>query len=90
MSFQKLSLHVILSPKTTAEQLTNETRVLLEGLSDDDFDKIISTSQAFGQDVPGSVLLAMSLDHEIHHKGQLFVYARMLGFDKVPPFAMMK
>ena len=32
------------------------------------------------------VLLTTVYEHEIHHKGQLFVYARMIGADSLPFF----
>ncbi|GIO93831.1 MULTISPECIES: DinB family protein [Paenibacillus] len=35
---------------------------------------------------PGSVWLGNMVDHEIHHKGQLFTYARSVGIEKLPFF----
>lgn len=35
---------------------------------------------------PGSFWLSNAIDHEIHHKGQLFTYVRMTGVEKVPFF----
>ena len=35
---------------------------------------------------PGSYWLSNAMDHEIHHKGQLFTYVRMIGVEKVPFF----
>lgn len=35
---------------------------------------------------PRVKLLTIANDHEIHHKGQLFVYARMVGIEKLPFF----
>ncbi|WP_349679045.1 MULTISPECIES: DinB family protein [Aneurinibacillus] len=26
------------------------------------------------------------IDHEVHHKGQLFLYARLIGIEKLPFF----
>lgn len=34
----------------------------------------------------GSTFLTIMYDHEIHHKGQLFVYLRLLGKEKLPFF----
>jgi len=36
--------------------------------------------------MPGMVLLESGKDHEIHHKGQLFTYARLLGIKSLPFF----
>jgi len=35
---------------------------------------------------PREKILIIANDHEIHHKGQLFVYARMIGVEKLPFF----
>lgn len=41
----------------------------------------------FNKDIaPGSFWLSNAIDHEIHHKGQLFTYARMVGVKEVPFF----
>ncbi|MEK4357699.1 DinB family protein [Paenibacillus sp. FSL M7-1455] len=32
----------------------------------------------------GRLWLETAKDHEIHHKGQLFTYARMIGVEKLP------
>ncbi|MBP1949408.1 DinB family protein [Virgibacillus litoralis] len=41
----------------------------------------------FNKDIaPGSFWLSNAIDHEIHHKGQLFTYARMAGVKAVPFF----
>lgn len=34
----------------------------------------------------GKTFLTMMYDHEIHHKGQLYVYARMVGMKELPFF----
>ncbi|WP_235841960.1 DinB family protein [Neobacillus fumarioli] len=38
----------------------------------------------------GKTFLTMMYDHEIHHKGQLFVYARMAGVKVLPFFRDFK
>lgn len=38
---------------------------------------------------PGSYWLESMIDHEIHHKGQLFTYARMTGSQKMPFFKQL-
>jgi len=39
-----------------------------------------------GDTAPGNFWLSNAIDHEIHHKGQLFTYVRMTGAQKVPFF----
>ena len=34
--------------------------------------------------VPAGTWLELALEHEVHHKGQLFVYARLLGIEPPP------
>ncbi|MDN4075107.1 MULTISPECIES: DinB family protein [Fictibacillus] len=43
----------------------------------------------FGYMAPGKYWIESLIDHEIHHKGQLFVYARMTGAEKVPFFKQL-
>ncbi|WP_077329620.1 DinB family protein [Virgibacillus siamensis] len=38
------------------------------------------------ESAPGSFWLSNAIDHEVHHKGQLFTYVRMTGAEKVPFF----
>ncbi|MFC4558439.1 DinB family protein [Virgibacillus kekensis] len=41
----------------------------------------------FNRDIaPGSFWLSNAIDHEVHHKGQLFTYVRMAGAERVPFF----
>lgn len=74
-------------PATMAEaadllrRLTEEDRACLEGVDDARLD----ATMEFGPLGPMAALalLAAALDHEIHHKGQLWTYARMCGVE--PP-----
>ncbi|WP_160500589.1 DinB family protein [Paenibacillus dendrobii] len=36
--------------------------------------------------VTGESLLQLCKDHEVHHKGQMFIYLRMVGVEKLPFF----
>ncbi|MCJ8014048.1 DinB family protein [Paenibacillus sp. KQZ6P-2] len=36
--------------------------------------------------LPGESLLQLCKDHEVHHKGQLFTYLRIIGIEKLPFF----
>ncbi|WP_161568344.1 DinB family protein [Anaerobacillus alkaliphilus] len=78
---------------TTAEELKQVVRNLtansqsnLESLTDEQLDNLIDVTNLFGTHLPGHVLLNMMRDHEIHHKGQLFIYARMIGLENLPLF----
>lgn len=47
----------------------------------------ITDEVEFNRDkAPGSFWLSNAIDHEIHHKGQLFTYVRLLGIKEVPFF----
>ncbi|MGM8365997.1 DinB family protein [Virgibacillus sp. W0181] len=47
----------------------------------------ITTEVEFNKDkAPGSFWLSNAIDHEIHHKGQLFTYVRIIGAKEVPFF----
>ncbi|MFZ3579683.1 DinB family protein [Virgibacillus sp. DJP39] len=47
----------------------------------------ITSEVEFNKDkAPGSFWLSNAIDHEIHHKGQLFTYVRMTGAQKMPFF----
>ena len=67
---------------TLLRSLTEEDTALLGGLSDAQFDARLEFPPPRPA-LPAVAALAMALDHEIHHKGQLWVYARMCGVE--PP-----
>lgn|SRR5699024_11131073 len=47
----------------------------------------VTEEVTFNRDTaPGSFWLSNAIDHEIHHKGQLFTYVRMTGAEHVPFF----
>lgn len=69
-----------------AEVYTKETVTLLESLTDDEFERIIDLTKIFGAKMSGAQLLQTAMDHEIHHKGQLFVYVREMGHTDLPLF----
>ncbi|MCL6454846.1 MAG: DinB family protein [Alicyclobacillus sp.] len=65
---------------------TEQTKTILAGLDKARLDAVVDTTQVFGAKLSGDTLLQMMRDHEIHHKGQLFVYARMVGVEQMPLF----
>jgi uncharacterized damage-inducible protein DinB len=76
-------------PETLAEarellkQLTNEHEKKLAVYTDLDLQKK-ATIELFKITEPGVEVLHRMIGHEAHHKGQLVLYARMLGIK--PPF----
>ncbi|MCL6454212.1 MAG: DinB family protein [Alicyclobacillus sp.] len=72
--------------RTAFAEHTERTEAILRGLDDAKLDNVIDTSAVFGAQFPGYAVLQMMRDHEIHHKGQLFVYARMVGVEQMPLF----
>ncbi|GIO65938.1 DinB family protein [Paenibacillus sp. VCA1] len=62
-------------------QLTEETRENLNSINDEQLEKEIEFNGFIGT---GRLWLASAKDHEIHHKGQLFTYARMVGVENLP------
>ncbi|TYS45854.1 DinB family protein [Bacillus infantis] len=69
--------------KALVQEETSKTKAALEELTQDQLGK---TVDFYGMTMPGIVLLENAKDHEIHHKGQLFTYARLAGIEKLPFF----
>ncbi|WP_053361736.1 DinB family protein [Bacillus sp. FJAT-27251] len=69
--------------KEIVREQTEQTQAALESLTGEQLGKLIDFS---GMKMTGSAMLEMARDHEIHHKGQLFTYARMLGIEELPFF----
>ncbi|MCL6631417.1 MAG: DinB family protein [Alicyclobacillus herbarius] len=67
-------------------EYTEKSRSALANLSTAQLDAVVDAQAVFGFSAPGSVFLTSAIDHEIHHKGQLFVYARLVGVESVPFF----
>ncbi|WP_138420637.1 DinB family protein [Aquibacillus sediminis] len=69
-----------------AETYTNKTVKLLQSLSDQDFEEIIDLTDILGAKLPAAQVIDMAIDHEINHKGNLFVYVREMGHTDLPMF----
>ncbi len=72
--------------KKYVHETTDATNAVLSSLTDEQMDKLIDATKVFKVNMPAIVLLSAMRDHEIHHKGQLFVYARMTGVQNPPMF----
>lgn len=69
-----------------AETYTEKTKSLLESLTDEDLDRVLDLTQIFGVQLSVAQFLQSAMDHEIHHKGQLFIYVRGMGHTELPLF----
>lgn len=65
--------------RTLTDQNIND----LKELTSEQLEQMITFNRA---EAPGLFWLNNAKDHEVHHKGQLFVYARMVGLEKLPFF----
>jgi uncharacterized damage-inducible protein DinB len=64
-------------------ECTQKTRSNFEALTDRHLDQTVPWGS---NRATGEFWLHAMRDHEIHHKGQLFLYARMVGVEKLPFF----
>ena len=71
--------------RRTVDELTAKTQAAYASLSDADLE-VERDASHMGLKGPAKMFLAAARDHEVHHKGQLFVYVRMAGVEKVPFF----
>ncbi|GGH77659.1 putative damage-inducible protein DinB [Pullulanibacillus pueri] len=69
----------------TVQAWTEETKAAYAALSDEDLE-VENQSKIPNFNGPRKMFLTLMHDHEVHHKGQLFVYARMVGVQELPFF----
>ncbi|GAB6929054.1 DinB family protein [Paenibacillus sp. JCM 10914] len=69
--------------KELVKQSTESGTAVFAELSDKHLEQPLDFN---GFIAPGKVWLSNMIDHEIHHKGQLFTYARSVGARKLPFF----
>jgi uncharacterized damage-inducible protein DinB len=67
-------------------EYTDKTALEFTLLTDDQLERTVEANAVFGFDAPGKIFIHSMREHEIHHKGQLFVYARMVGVEQLPFF----
>lgn len=67
-----------------AKIYTDETIKLIQSMSDEDFNEEIDLTSIIGAVLPAEQVLQIALEHEINHKGNLFVYVRMMGHTDLP------
>lgn len=71
--------------RKAVKDFTEKTKATYESLTDADLETQNSSSHPKLQGPKKKYLTAM-YDHEIHHKGQLYVYTRMVGVKEVSFF----
>ncbi|WP_307892146.1 DinB family protein [Bacillus swezeyi] len=73
-----------------AQTYTEKTKELLESFTDEELDREIDLTNMFGQKVTAEQLLQFVIGHEIHHKGNLFVYVREMGHTDLPLYVKLR
>ncbi|GIN86196.1 DinB family protein [Heyndrickxia sp. FSL W8-0423] len=71
--------------RQAVQQFTEKTKTAYESISDDELQ---TENQSSHPKLKGPKMnyLTIMYEHEIHHKGQLFMYARMVGVKELPFF----
>lgn len=68
------------------EKYTTLTIETIRSINDDGLLREIDLTKQFGRKLTSKQLLQMAIDHEINHKGNLFVYLRLMGHTDLPLF----
>lgn len=84
---EKLDFTNMTVVRAELEKKTEAALEVLRNLPDSAMERLVDTTSIFGQQLPGNLVLMIMRDHEIHHKGQLFIYARMTGVEQLPPIS---
>jgi uncharacterized damage-inducible protein DinB len=66
------------------ERMHRETTAILEGLAPTDLERKIASPQ--GAPITAWKLLRAMIEHEIHHRGEIYIYLALLGAPR-PPLA---
>jgi uncharacterized damage-inducible protein DinB len=69
--------------KQMVQSETEQTKSILELITEEQLNQLVEFA---GMKMPGMAMLETAKDHEIHHKGQLFTYARLIGIEELPFF----
>ncbi|MCM3586008.1 DinB family protein [Mesobacillus maritimus] len=71
--------------KQMVQSDTDKTLTYLESITEEQLNQLVQFS---GMKMTGLAMLETAKDHEIHHKGQLFTYARLIGVEELPFFVI--
>lgn len=69
-----------------ADKYTDLTVETIKSLTDEEMAREIDLTNILGAKMSARQLLQTSMDHEINHKGNLFVYVRLMGHTDLPMF----
>jgi uncharacterized damage-inducible protein DinB len=69
-----------------AERYTQADVRLIESFDETALDETVDLTEMIGKKVPAWKVIEMAVDHEINHKGNLFVYVREMGYNQLPMF----
>lgn len=80
---QKESFQTINDVREIVKKYTETTRTEMKYLTKI---QVNGDIEMFNDKAPGSYWLSNAIDHEVHHKGQMFTYVRMTGVKELPFF----
>lgn len=83
---EKVEVQSMADVRRVVDEYTVKTKATLESLTEAQVEGLVDAKDVFGMDAPGKIFLGSMKDHEVHHKGQMFVYARMAGVAEMPFF----
>ena len=68
------------------ERMHQETTAILEALTPADLERKIASPQ--GAPITAWKLLRAMIEHEVHHRGEMYVYLALLGVPRPPLFGL--
>jgi len=68
------------------ERMHAETVAMLAPLTPQDLERKGITPQ--GKPAPAGALLRVMIEHEVHHRGEMYVYLALLGVERPPVFGV--
>ncbi|PPA70931.1 DinB family protein [Jeotgalibacillus proteolyticus] len=80
---QNTMINSVTELKDYLQASTEETISALKEITPEQLEQKVDF---YGSTLTGELLLENGKEHEIHHKGQLFTYARLTGAENVPFF----
>lgn len=68
------------------DRYTDTSLKLLESFDDEMLEAAIDANYLLGKELPAWKLIEEAIEHEINHKGNLFVYMREIGYKQLPMY----
>jgi uncharacterized damage-inducible protein DinB len=72
-----------------ADRYTEASVKVIESMDEETLEQTVDLTEMMGTKLPAWRLLEIAIDHEINHKGNLFVYVRELGYNQLPMYVKM-